>query len=130
MAKTKASHLDPPDKKVATADVVRRLLIPIRNRHEPFFEFSPWFLADALQIDQISDEDFATLHRESELFAPLIKANCQCFVFNVGSTEDAESTAYDLVSRIQFVFKTFADRPLVISHAAVVTSEGKQKAQI
>ena len=46
----------------------RRLVFPIRNRTEGFFELSPWFLGERRRVDEISDEDYATLHREEEAF--------------------------------------------------------------
>jgi Apea-like HEPN len=114
--------------KPASVVGTRRLVFPIRNRKEGFFELSPWFLGDHLRADEISDEDYATLHREEESFLPVVSANSQCIVSDLEEGQDAEQVAYDIASKIQFVFKTFSASPPIMSHAAVIVARAGSKA--
>ena len=108
---------------------LRRLVIPLRNRETNFFEVSPWFLSDDIRVQEISDEDYATLHREeTDIFVPIVTPNSQCLVVDLAG--DAGQTAYEAAAKVQFVFKTFSRFPLILSHAAVVAASKGQKAVV
>ena len=112
-----------PDETLAS---VRRLVIPLRNRETNFFEVSPWFLSDDIRVQEISDEDYATLHREEKIFVPIVTPKSQCLVVDL--QEDADYTAYEAAAKVQFVFKTFSQIPLILSHAAVIAAARGQRA--
>jgi hypothetical protein len=110
--------------------IIRRLVMPLRNREEDLFEVSPLFLGDDARVQQISDEDYATLHREeNEIFVPIVSAHSQCLIVNLQSL-DGDQAAYEAAAKAQFVFKTFSSVPLILSHAAVVTTRTGQKSAV
>ena len=116
-------------KSLGVVPPLRRLVIPLRNREANFFEVSPWFLSDDIRVQEISDEDYATLHREeSEIFVPIVTPNSQCLVVDLAG--DAGQTAYKAAAKVQFAFKTFSKLPLILSHAAVVAAARGQKAVV
>ncbi|MGB8168012.1 MAG: hypothetical protein WCF18_11010, partial [Chthoniobacteraceae bacterium] len=124
MASDKDIVHEPATQKAA---VKKRLVFPIRNRTETFFELSPWFLSERLRVDQISDEDYATLHRDDEMFVSIVSINQQCIVADLEPDQDAGLAADDIASKIQFAFASFSSTPLILSHAVVISTTGTSK---
>lgn len=110
---------------------MRRLVIPIRNREDPFFEVAPWFLGPKLSVDEISGDDFSALFRDEEdVFKPILSPKTQCFTVELAEDADARQVAYQTVTKAQFVFKSLGVTPLVVSHAVVIVAEEKKKAVV
>lgn len=117
-----------PDKSSAV-NANRRLVIPIRNCKQQLVFVSPWIFPDNLSLDQIADEDFATLLRDQEdVFKPIVSAKSQCLATGLAEGQEPEQVLSEAVAKVQFVFKTLSSIPLVLSHAAVVSSEATKKA--
>jgi len=110
---------------------MKRLVIPIRNREDPFFDVAPWFLGKAISIDEICDEDFGALFRhDGELFESVVTAKTQCLTVELDDEADPNQIAYEVLTIAQYVFKALGESPLAVSHAAVVSSIGSKKANV
>jgi Translation initiation factor IF-2, N-terminal region len=111
--------------------ITRKLVIPVCNCKQPPMVVSPLSFPDNLSLDQIADEDYATLHREQpDVFIPITTPKSQCFTTELKEAYEAEAVASEAIAKVQFVFKTLSAIPLVLSHAAVVISQPDKKATI
>jgi hypothetical protein len=109
----------------------RRLVIPIYNCKQPLASISPWLFAGDIRLDEIADEDFATLLRDQEeIFRPITTPKSQCFTTSLKDGQEAELALSETVAKFQFVFKSLSLVPLVLSHAAVVSSRENKKAVV
>lgn len=99
-----------------------RLIIPLLNFGTTLFEIPKWHLADSVFIARIDDQDFATLHRESEDYRKWLVATAICV-----HVEDPPADNFDERVRAKaigatYVFNAFsAGNPAIVSHAAYLS---------
>lgn len=116
---------------MSKATLSRKILLPIQNSGAPLFEISPWFIHEGINADQISDEDYATLHRADEGgYTETVGVKSLCVVSQLTDGIDPELAAQELAAKIQYVFKSFATAVPVFSQAAVIVSENGKKAYV
>jgi hypothetical protein len=122
-------NITSPDKK--GEGLTRKIVLPICNCRHQLVSVCPCIFPDSLSLDQIADEDFATLFREQQdIFMPIVSANSQCFAMQLPAEREPAQMLLEMVAKVQFVFKTLSHTPLIFSHAAVVLNEGKRKAVV
>jgi hypothetical protein len=102
-----------------------RLVIPLLNVSSTLFEIPKWHLAEDVYLSQISDEDFATLHREAEeQYVEWLKARTICINLEDPPSDAREEHARSIAIMLSFVFNAFAsESPLIVSKAAYIDKQ-------
>jgi hypothetical protein len=104
-----------------------RLIIPFRNALETKFEVSPWYLSDSIYIREILGEDFGSIYKENqELYTPILSAKSTCLYIDEDFDGNPEALARSVATQIQYVIKTFATQPILVSHCALLDISGDE----
>lgn len=102
-----------------------RLIIPFRNILETNFEVSPWYIAESVYITEVLGEDFVTIYKEDqEKYAPVLSATTNCLYMDDPPEDAIDTLARSLATQVQYVLKTFASSPILLSHALLIQNPG------
>jgi Apea-like HEPN len=105
----------------------RRLIIPFRNGLETKFEVSPWYLSDSIYIREILGDDFGSIYKENqELYTPILSAKSTCLYIDEDFDGSPETLARSVATQVQYVLKTFAAQPILVSHCALLDISGDE----
>lgn len=99
-----------------------RLIVPLLNFGTTLFEIPKWHLDDNVFIARIDDQDFATLHRESEDYRSWLAATAICIHLEDPPDENLDEHVRTKAIGATYVFNAFsASNPAIVSHAAYLS---------
>ena len=85
------------------------------------------YLSDSIYIREILGEDFGSIYKENqELYTPILSAKSTCLYIDEDFERDPEPLARSVATQIQYVIKTFAAQPILVSHCALLDISGDE----